>query len=366
MTGIDLLESMAYIDDEILLDFISRLYPNKSYVNRKPAFRMLVAAAVAVSIIAALGLAAYAISSIHQRRQEQLRVEYKVEENNVTSYVEYPEPSVQPGVSLVSAISDANTQRVYVNISPVSEETVRESFDGFSFGYRLYDGSMRMAGIAYDTEKRNALDKVKMYFEETQQYIDVPDPEQLYQLTLEQAYDPETKTLMLTFSLPLSYYKEMYPLEVTMISFDDNMAVETVYGTVTLELTEIQSREIALPEAFDIYNAELDKTGYIVGLTVYPIGATVYLDIPGYEEYFDNDEATQEEYRERLSWILLTDKIYKEFKLIFSDGSEKVLLGAMGTDYQNGLVCEEIQWDSTIDIDDVVALEIEGQRIALG
>ena len=87
MTGIDLLESMAYIDDEILLDFISRLYPNKSYVNRKPAFRMLVAAAVAVSIIAALGLAAYAISSIHQRRQEQLRVEYKVEENNVTSYV---------------------------------------------------------------------------------------------------------------------------------------------------------------------------------------------------------------------------------------------------------------------------------------
>lgn len=365
MTAHEFLYTLGNIDDCMITELCSRIYPKrrKSAPGFRRTLRVLIAAA---AIISALGLTAYAVSSLHQRRQEELRERYKVEQNNISSFVEYPETSAQPGVSLVSAISDANTQRVYVNISPVSEETVRESFDGFTFGYRLNDGSMRMAGIAYDIEKRNALDRVEMFFEETQQYIEVPDPEQLYQLILEEAYDPETKTLMLTFNLPLSYYKEMYPLEVTMISFDDNMAVETVYGTVTLELTEVQSREITLPEAFEIYNAELDKTGHIVGLTVYPIGATVYLDIPGYEEYFDNDEHTQEAYTEWLSWILLTDKVYKEFKLIFSDGSEKVLLGAMGTDYQNGLACDEIQWDSTIDIDDIVALVIEGQRIALG
>ena len=365
MTAHEFLDTLGNIEDGMIAELCSRMYHprRKSAPGFRRTLRVLIAAA---AIISALGLTAYAVSSLHQRRQEELRERYKVEQNNISSLVEYPEPTAQPGVSLVSAISDANTQRVYVNISPVSEETVRESFYGFTFGYRLNDGSMRMAGIAYDIEKRNALDKVEMYFEETQQYIEVPDPEQLYQLILEEAYDPETKTLMLTFNLPLSYYKEMYPLEVTMISFDDNMAVETVYGTVTLELTEVQSREITLPEPFAIYNAELDRTGHIVGLTVYPIGATVYLDIPAYGEYYDKEELTSEEYLERLSWAILTDTVYKGFKLIFSDGSEKVLLGAMGTDYQNGLACDEIQWDSTIDIDDIVALEIMGQRIALG
>ena len=362
MTSFELIEAMGGIEDSMITQLVSRVYGDEPAQNRsvRRMFRMLIAAAL---IISALGLTAYAVSSLHQQRQQELRERYKVEQNNVSSLVEYPEPTHQTGVSLVSAISDGNFYRVYVNVSPVSEETVRESYDGFTFGYRLNDGSMRMAGPAYDIEKRDKLDKVQMYVEETQKYIEAPDPEQVYKLVLEEAYDPETRTLMLTFNLPLSYYRDMFPLDVTMISFDENMETETVYGTVTLELTQVQSREITFSEPYIMENPELGKTGYITGLTLYPIGATVYLDIPGSELFYDKEDLSREEYLERHSWVLLTDKVYKEFKLIFSDGSEKLLLGAMGTDYKNGRLCEEIQWHSTVDIDSLVAIEIMGQRI---
>ena len=116
MTAVDIIHALDGLEDSMITELISTMYHAKStnYVNRKPGLRLIVAATVAVSIIAALGLAAYAISSIHQRRQEELRAQYKVEEHNVTSYVEYGEVEAAQGVSLVSAINDGQFQRVYV------------------------------------------------------------------------------------------------------------------------------------------------------------------------------------------------------------------------------------------------------------
>ena len=165
MTGFEFLSALGNIEDHMIIELHSRVYKKQNTKSTRRLRRTLRVLIAAAAIISALGITAYAVSSLHQRRQEELREKYKVEENEITSFVEYPEPTESPGVSLVSAISDGNYQRVYVNISPVSEETVRESHDGFTFGYRLNDGSMRMAGIAYDVEKRNKLDKVEMYFD---------------------------------------------------------------------------------------------------------------------------------------------------------------------------------------------------------
>ena len=86
--------------------------------------KRFVSLALAAALILSLGLAAYAVGSIHLARQQELRQDLKIEENKTDSYVEYPLPTEgqQQNLVLLSAVNDGQEQRVYVNISPVTEK----------------------------------------------------------------------------------------------------------------------------------------------------------------------------------------------------------------------------------------------------
>ena len=102
--------------------------------------KRLVSLALAAALILALGITAYAAWSIHAARQEEIKADLKIEENNVSSYTEYPVPETtgsavsntadaektEPELVLLSAVNAGDLQRVYVNISPVSEKCIAD------------------------------------------------------------------------------------------------------------------------------------------------------------------------------------------------------------------------------------------------
>ena len=80
-----------------------------SVVSHKPAMRKIIRTILIAAILMALMAAtAYAIVSIHQKRQQELRENLKIEENNVTSYKEYESQpqSDTSGVTLLSTVND--------------------------------------------------------------------------------------------------------------------------------------------------------------------------------------------------------------------------------------------------------------------
>ena len=92
--------------------------------------KRIITFALAAALILALGTVAYAIGvSIHRQRQEELREQLQIDENQVTDYVEYPvaeEPEKAPveGVTLLSAMNDGEFQRFWVVINGVTPEMI--------------------------------------------------------------------------------------------------------------------------------------------------------------------------------------------------------------------------------------------------
>ena len=77
MTAPELVDVLGNIEDGMIIALCSRIYTKrrKSERNFRRTLRVLIAAA---AVISALGLTAYAVSSLHQRRQEELRERYNV------------------------------------------------------------------------------------------------------------------------------------------------------------------------------------------------------------------------------------------------------------------------------------------------
>ena len=107
--------------------------PERIVRMKKKRFLSIVLAA---ALILALGITAYAAWSTHAARQEEIKADLKIEENNVSSYAEYPVPEAanstvsdvpeaegsESELVLLSAVNAGEFQRVYVNIStaPIS------------------------------------------------------------------------------------------------------------------------------------------------------------------------------------------------------------------------------------------------------
>ena len=90
--------------------------------------KRIITLALAAALILALSVAAYAVWSIHTERQQELKADLKIEENNVSSYMEYTAPDEQAsGLVLLSSVNDGQEQHVYVNISPVTKKEAANS-----------------------------------------------------------------------------------------------------------------------------------------------------------------------------------------------------------------------------------------------
>ena len=176
---------------------------DRSVVSQRQAGRKIIRTFLIAAILAALMAAtAYAIVSIHQKRQEELREKYKPAENHLTTYVEYSAPEeTSDTITLLSAYNNGEVQTVYMNVKPVEQEEVRSIFmqDQQEDG-RLYHLSYQ---FAIDDGEMNGW------------------AEFLYPFEPERNYDPDSKTLSLSLSFRPTDYPDQDRFSIHLCSFDN-------------------------------------------------------------------------------------------------------------------------------------------------
>ena len=290
--------------------------------------KRIITIALAAALTLALGITAFAAWSIHSERQQELRNELKIDENNVSSYVEY-DVSDEPagGLVLLSAVNDGQTQRIYVNIAPVSEEEASDPKGAEPFPvYTVSIDGTEFGGNA-------------------QKY----------------AYDKETQTLTLECFLDVSNVKkaaaelgtDAVPVSVQMITGID---ASRSFGPISFTMTGAQLRVFDFGNAL-YHDPETDKDIEIVGLDLAPFGAV-------WKVHYEGDAAVQaqkfENWEAYKPWCDLEENVCKEGTIIFSDGSEFSIGGSQNSHYEDGAVHLWNSWKlSAINIDDV-------QRIVIG
>jgi len=299
--------------------------------------------ALAAVLVLALGITAYAVWSIHDKRQQELKTDLKIEENHVSSYVEYAVADEETnGLVLLSSVNDGQEQRVYVNISPVSPEEAAAFPDNARFAWTI-EGTALGGFAAPQLPVGTSLSGT----------------EALRDAVLKDAYDAQTQTMTLQCYMDVSMIEkavaelgtETVPLQVQMRIGEDE---PRRFGPAALSLTEKQSRYFDFGRTV-YHDEELDREIELVGLELTPFGAVWQISYPE-AAAFHTPEADWEAYR---PYSILEDRVCIEGQIIFSDGSVFSTGGALTTPYENGVVNLRCNWGRAIDIDSV-------QRIVLG
>ena len=295
---------------------------------------------------------AYAIGiSIHRQRQEKLRYELQIDENNVTDYVEFAVPeegAAEGGLTLLSTMNNGDYQIMFFNISPVSEDMIacldhenlrdRENRDDRVFWPYLYvDGEYY--GILVNLHT--------LYRDE---------------------YDPETQTLTLRASLPNMKFRDNEAVEIRVaLGYTDNYAQiheSASYGPVSIPLTQQRVISVRFPEPVPFENPETGGAGQIIGADIYAEGITWLVTHDDMESVYP--VASLDDLR-WLPWARARDKLELEAQIHFTDGSVRTNLAADRSEYWNGTVYDVYLFhDGTINIDQVVSITIGGQTFEIG
>ena len=307
-----------------------------SHMNRKRTIAFVLAAA----LMLALGITAYAAWSIHAARQQELKADLMINENNVNSYVEYDIPNEQEGeLVLLSSVSDGKRLRIYLNISPISEEEAAT--------YQEFSASIDGTNILVSASP----------LEPAEQNLSGSD--EIRAAVLQRAYDKETQTMTLQCFLAINSAKQALtefgsdslPLSVHMIM---NGQIARSFGPISISLTEAQCRVFDFGHAL-YHDTELGQDIEIIGLELTPFSAV-------WKVHYEGDAAVHTQQTDRniyLLWCNLEDKVCSETKIIFSDGSEFSTGSTLASYYENGTVNLWCDWSSSININNV-------QQIVLG
>ena len=342
----DLSDAIGGIDGR----FIAEAYSHDPEAASGPSERIvrmktkrMVSLALAAALILSLGLAAYAVGSIHLARQQELRQDLKVDENKAGSYVEYTLPETQEpqGAVLLSAVNDGMEERVYVNVSPVTEEELA----GFAGGASRFSWSIEGYELGGFAGPSLPVD------------LNLSGKEAIREALLQYAYDAETQTATLECWLTVdSFKKAMEALGTDTVPLQLNLSTDAgtrCFGTIDFALTDEQSRSFDFGRAV-YHDEEFDKDIEIVGLELTPFSAVWKVHYEG-DALLHSPGGDQQAGRD---WLLLEDKVCQDAQLVFSDGSSFSPGGALTTPYENGVVKQHCGWGSAIDIRDV-------QRIVL-
>ncbi len=312
------------------------------HMKTKRIFSLVLAAALILS----LGIAAYAVGGIHMARQQELRQDLKVDENNADSYVEYPLPTEEAAQDLVllSAVNDGTEERVYVNISPVTQEELAGFAEG---GTRFFwnIAGCDLGGFAGPSLPGD---------------LSLSGEEAIREALLQYAYDADTQTVTLECLLTVdSVKKTMEALGEDRVPLQLNVTTAAgtrSFGPIPFALTEEQMRVFDFG-ALVYHDEEFDRDIEIAGLELTPFSAVWKVRYEGAAQLHSPD-GDQEAGRD---WMLLEDKICQDAQLVFSDGSTFSTGGALTTPYENGTVNQYCGWASAIDIDDVQRIVLHGQ-----
>lgn len=344
--------------------------------------RRFVTLAAAVALLLALGVTAYAISSIHQRRQAELKESLSIEENQVESYVEYDTGAEEnaAGIALLSAVADGEFQKVYVNISPVSREDVSACAGTEKFVYSIDGGNTFSAAEPYVPEeewlKLGESNLVTAYDPDAGGEIQYVDPAEVSRLMLEHAYDEETQTLTLQCNILRSSMDCTKPVELRiwgitvtpLKSGGTDVSLDHDYGSVSFNPTGLEVRELMLDTPVVFENSETGECGTIEGLIVYPTGLTWLVAHPDAENVYRSDWTEEEraEYRPlQVSWLNSIEEALSGAKLNFTDGTDCAVQGILSMPFEGGYVKANCAWQQTINISAIEGVEIMGQTVGI-
>ena len=341
MDELTLLRAMNGIHEEDVV-MAGKIYYTEN-TARKTSKRLFTLA-LAAALLLALGAAAWAVWSIHISRQQDLRSDLKIEENNASSYMEYDVTQQENAGSaaslvLLSAVNDGSEQRIYVDVSPVAKEDIAR-----------FPGDVRFAWSIAGTEIGGFAGP------QLPVTLNLSGEAAIRDAVMEYAYDEETQTLTLQCYADVKFLEkamadlgtDSVPLQVHMIVGEND---SHTFGPVPFVMTEEQKRSFDFGSA-QYHDKELDKTIEIVGLELTPFSAVWKVRYEGAASYH-TPGADQEAYR---PWSILEDRVCTEAKLIFSDGSTFSTGGALTCPYEDGLVRLNCGWGSAINIDNVQSI----------
>ena len=394
--------SHLHASDETLTEVLNMAKQENPRRHTAAFSRRAVTLALAAALLLALGVTAYAVGlSIHAKRQEELRNEYQVEENHVNAYREYETPEeVQPGVTLLAAYNGGGGVFVYVNISPVSPEEVRSPF----FQTETEDGKIYYLTYIAELEEDPGYAQMAMprvgrdwdYLPEEQEVVTDEYSGNSYTLITEegnnrrylvQAYDAETQTLTLQFNMSLDALPEgAESFTVHLRSYDNyasmdeesllaRMDEETVrrdFGSVTVPIPEPDIVEFSIPEPICFTNPYDNCELQLLGgrFTAMGFGWIIHFDdmqnVLGKLDQSD-ETAFRAAFERQLSWLNFMDECTADACLIFSDGSTLPFAGSAAYQWLSDerILTQGGSWGGTIDVHDVVAVQVAGQTVEI-
>ena len=390
-------------------------------IKSKKIFRTILIAAV---ITALMGITAYAVSSIHAARQQALRADLKIDENEVSGYTEYAESEpdtasvsslaetvgAEPRIQLFSSLQQGDFQAVYFSVSPVPEETARSFFfDNMVTEFSYIASNEKIPEDCWYTAGRDEEGIVKSFahpipFTEgheaehmvemsspsglpdengVQQTVtfEVVDPDWYKPLLMEHSYDPETQSLMLMamiyrqtvdFSRPVyfsvrcldgpSVWSDMdVPFEEYIASYAPVYLAD--YGTVQLEASDTVFVSPILAEPIRLVNPENSGKLEIRDIRLSANCAEwkiAHDDADLIHNLDPESPAFHEDFEKQLQWIRFQDKILSTACLTFTDGSTMPLSGSPSAPYEDGITTLTSSWSGTIDIGSVKSITVMG------
>lgn len=343
--------------------------------------RHLAALVAVVALLLALGVTAYAISSIHQRRQAELRDSLGIEENQVESYVEYDTGTGEntAGITLLSAVADGEIQQVYVNISPVSPEEVTACAVTEKFVWSIDGGNTFSFAEPYVPKEQFTIsesDMTTFYDPDTGVENWHVNPDVVAERMLTYAYDEETQTLTLRCSILRSLMDVTKSAElriwgITMRPKDEggtDVSLDRDYGSVSFNPTGLEVRELMLDTPVVFENSETGECGTIEGLIVYPAGLTWLIAHPDAENVHRSDWTEEEraEYRPlQVSWLNSIEEALSGAKLNFTDGTSFAIPVIVRMPFEDGWAKGVTYWKKTININAIESVEIMGQTVGI-
>ena len=359
---------------------------------------------LAAILLALMAATAYAIVSIHQKRQQELRENLQIEENHVAGYQEFEEVSTpeetateqnekDASVQLISTFRNGRFADVYFSISPITRE---EAWDAIGWeqknaiyviasNSRELDDAYRKIGKGTEKDLYGRYPVLPPIQED--EYLRTHETREEL---LEKYYDADTQSLMLKTAFLLSdeavdwskpVYMNVKIIELASLAMSMDETIEEYwarydpvcvrdYGTIPVVISDTEyvaadfrEKDILVPAPSS------DKVLQVLGVKIYASEMEWQVTHENVDLIFnlprDDDEAFRRGYEQLLEWLAVYDQVLDGSALIMEDGTQIKLSPSESTPYENGVVTLYSHLDPTIDLRKVDAISIMGQEVSI-
>lgn len=346
--------ALSMLDQKYILEALEPAEPggeapkvNDMKITKHGARNLRRTLLIAAVISLFFAVSAFAIGyGINLQRQQELREQLQIDENQVEEYTEYPLPEEtgeevssegEMTVALLSSIGGVEYDTIYINVSPFEKEWVHGQLPvGASF-----DGGESFATCA--PAMKNG----------------------------EMIYDEATKTI--TFECH-RFHNSPYTDEMIVAYGQGDSKREL--GRFQLSISQVETRLCLFEKPVEFSVDELGKTGRLLGVELYSSGMTWLLENEDSERlyYYAKGLSFEDLSREDQEWIRCVEAPWAnaisavtQGTLHMADGSDMEPRSAESGDYQDGIVKRYSNFAlTTIDPDDVVSITLfDGSTVEL-